>query len=158
LEDKMKNKSYLTAIKRRKLSAPMVYLLNKAIDIAIIHPMLDYGCGYGADCDILGIDGYDPYFRPYGIRNKEYSIIFCTYVLNTLPSQKERDAVLKDIRSLLMHGGVAFISVRNDKKCLRGWTKKGTWQGLIKLPLTIIESNQNFIIYRMHKNGKHGQN
>lgn len=44
--------------------------------------------------------------------NKKYDYILCSYVLNTIPSYKERVAVLNNINRLLENKGVAIIEVR----------------------------------------------
>ena len=44
----MENKSHLTAIRRNYLSAPMRWMCNNGLRSS---NWLDYGCGYGGDCD-----------------------------------------------------------------------------------------------------------
>ena len=141
------DKSHLTAITRKKLSAPASWLRNKG---QIRGRILDYGCGRGFDAKELNADKYDPFFShcpPHG----QYDTILCTYVLNVIPNSQERSRILNKIKGLLNEGGRAYISVRRDLKSLKGWTKKGTWQGLIALPLKIVEENSNFIIYELGK-------
>ena len=137
--------SHLTAIVRNKLSAPARWLRDHG---QIRGRVLDYGCGRGFDARELKADKYDPFFShcpPHG----KYDTILCTYVLNVIPNEAERSRILNRIKDLLNKGGHAYISVRRDTKKLKGWTKWGTWQGLIALPLEIVEENSNFIIYEL---------
>lgn len=143
--------SYRTAIKRNKLSNPMEWLLDNSRDNWWTQTVLDYGCGWGFDCDVMGFKGYDPHFRPYGIREEFYNLIVCIYVLNVIPNKKDRDKVLQHIKSLLYEGGHAYIAVRNDKENLKGYTQTKTWQGLIKLDLPVMVRKQGFVIYRLDK-------
>ena len=55
------NKSHLTAISRRELSAPSRYLKEHEL---LVGKLLDYGCGKGKDADILGATKFDPHFFP----------------------------------------------------------------------------------------------
>jgi methyltransferase family protein len=118
-------------------------------------PMLDFGCGkcHSVNNEHLHIDGYDPHYRPDGIpEGKRYQIIVCNYVLCTLPKE-ERAAVLKKIQFLLSEGGVAYISVRNDKP-KQGWglSSKGTYQGRCEhVTPNLIYKNSQFRIYQLTK-------
>lgn len=138
--------SHKTAIKRNKLSAPVNYLVQNEL---IKGQALDFGCGKGYDCDTLGIDGYDIYYRPeYPV--KKYDTIVCNYVLNVLPEECWDD-VIEQILSLLKDDGIAYISVRNDKKNLNGITKTGTYQTFVDLDLPFIKKTFGFIIYKLEK-------
>ncbi|MHA2069409.1 MAG: methyltransferase domain-containing protein, partial [Candidatus Thorarchaeota archaeon] len=62
----MTGKSWLTAVRRNKPSAPLKFLLKHGL---IKGRILDYGCGRGDDCKHLYtthdyVVGYDPYFQP----------------------------------------------------------------------------------------------
>lgn len=140
----IKAKSHLTAIKRKKPSAPVRHLNERGLLTGVV---LDYGCGRGFDCDALGCDGYDPHYRPHLDKRKKYDVIVCIYVLNVLPTKKDRDAVLARIRKLLKPDGQAYIAVRNDEKQLRGWTSRGTCQTMVRLDLPVVERNRGFVIY-----------
>jgi len=164
------NMPHKTAITRTRLSAPARYLLenNKLKGLTNLQGLrrtplvLDYGCGKGGDAQRLGIAGYDPHYFPWpatpfkqyqgikGIRRRR--TIICTYVLNAIVSPQERAKVLGEIYSLLKPGGRAYITVRNDKRNLKGYTKRGTWQGYVKLPLPIEHKTSGYVMYRMEKN------
>ena len=112
------------AMKRNKLSAPTKFLLgwhNFNYMLSWDEPVLDFGCGYGFDCDNLRdqgykIDGYDKFFRPHGIRPRyEYNTIICNYVLNCI-SKKDQLSVLKEIYGLISRDGVVYITIRKDVK------------------------------------------
>ena len=150
----MTNKAHLTAIKRKKISAPCKYLKEQGL---ILGAVLDYGCGRGLDADLLGASKYDPYFFPeYTVlHGNHYDTIYSNFVLNVIPYKVLRDCVLSNIRCCLKEDGVAYITVRRDVKKLNGYTNKGTWQGLIELDLPVVyEKKNHFIIYKLTKNNK----
>ena len=136
-------RTHLTAISRKKLSAPVKHLKDEGL---LIGDVLDYGCGRGFDCDFLKCDGYDPHYRPH-YPTRKYDTIFCVYVLNVLPTEKVRLDVLEALRTLLQRNGKAYVVVRNDKKALKGWTSKGTYQTFVDLPLPIIKKTTGYLIY-----------
>lgn len=107
---------------------------------------MDYGCGHGTDCSLLECEGYDLYYRP-AMPEGKFDTILCTYVLNVLPDEAERDSILKDIASRLSPGGKGYITVRNDTESLNGWTKRGTFQALIKLDLPVVIKQAGFVTY-----------
>jgi hypothetical protein len=114
-----------TAIRRNKLSKPMEYLLTKGL---LIGRVLDYGCGHGEDADHIGADKYDPHWfpkKPVGL----YDTITCHYVLNVVP---EASDILKDIRSLLIPGGKAYVTVRRDL------TRDTNTQRIVRLDLPVL--------------------
>lgn len=135
----MEIQSWKTAIHRIKPSAPCLKIepfLKKDFKI------LDFGCGYGYDVNYLKnknfeINGYDKYLKPYTdkkILAENYDVIFCNYVLNTIPYE-ERIEVLKNIKKMINENGEIFISVRsknrtkNNKSHLDGIiTNKNTFQ------------------------------
>lgn len=146
------NKAHLTAISRSKLSTPATFLFCSGL---LKGRVLDYGCGRGGDVTRLqplvhGIVGYDPHWRP-AMPAGQFDTIMCNFVLNVVPNEADREKVISDIRSRLNDGGVAYIAVRNDRKKLKGWTGKGTWQGFIQLPLDIVNRSPEYIIYRLAK-------
>ena len=139
--------AHKTAIKRNKISAPMQKLLK---DGRITRPSLDYGCGRGDDAYFLNMSRFDPYYfpsKPVG----PFETITCNYVLNVIESQQERMEVLGAISALLSKNGKAYITVRNDIKNLKGYTKIGTWQGKIELDLPVLYKNSGFVTYIMEK-------
>jgi SAM-dependent methyltransferase len=145
----MNNKSYLTAITRKKLSASMKWLYTHAL----LQPGLDYGCGKGSDADIMGLVKYDPYYFPrrwQSILNERFNLITCIYVLNVLfPAEQVK--VVKEVEDLLAPGGVAYFAVRRDVSP-QGWTKRGTWQCEVLMDLPKLVENKSFCIYKMVKN------
>lgn len=141
------NKSYLTAIYRNKPSKPTQWLFkhNK-----IIGKCLDYGCGRGFDANFYNLEQYDIHYQPKIPRGK-FNTIICNYVLNVVPEEKEQKKIMRAVGEKLAAGGIAYFSVRNDRKNLTGWRKNGTWQGLVKLDLPIEYRCSSFIIYRLEK-------
>ncbi len=123
-----------TALARTSLSAPTVYLRDTG---RLNGRILDFGCGRGYDADAIGAEKYDPDGFP-DLPEGPFNTIICNYVLNVIPSAIERLAVLTTIQRLLAPGGIAYITVRNDKRSLNGWTTAGTWQGMIDLNLRTI--------------------
>jgi len=69
--------------------------------------------------------------------------------LNVIPYKKERQEVLSKIKSLLTDEGVAYISVRADKKNLNGYTKTGSYQEFIELDLPIVKKTSSYLIYEL---------
>lgn len=139
--------THKTAITRTKLSTPAKYLNDNKLLNGLC---LDFGCGKGFDCDELGIDGYDPYYRNVSVPFDYYKTIMCNFVLNVL-QEREWDIVLSSIRKCLCPGGIAYISVRNDKRALKGFTTRGTYQTFVELDLPIVKKTSSFIMYKMEK-------
>lgn len=143
------NKAHRTAMARRALSGPARFLAERGL---ITGRALDYGCGRGGDADRLGIDGFDPHWRPAAPAG-EYDTVICNFVLNVIPDEQERSAVLARIKALLAPGGVAYVSVRNDRAALNGWTRNDTWQGLVMLALPVAKKTAGWVMYRIDKKG-----
>lgn len=128
----MNDKSYLTAIKRTKMSQPTrVQLQNNLLKENI----LDFGCGYGKDVEELnkiGLNtvGYDKYYQPVFPKDK-FNTIICQFVLNTV-DEKEQESIIKQIKSLLKQNGKAYITVR------RGLNEKNNKQRNVILPFKSI--------------------
>lgn len=141
------NKRHLTAISRSVMSTPARYLNEHSL---LKGRALDFGCGKGKDAQELGIEGYDPHYRPAKPQG-QFDTIMCNFVLNVIEDSAERQIVLHEIMSLLSDDGVAYVSVRNDRKNLNGWTKKGTWQGFIELDLPVVKRTSTFVMYRLKK-------
>ena len=138
--------SYKTAIHRTNPSMTV-----KKIELLrlIKNQVFDYGCGTGKDVQYLKSRGYsvnfwDPYYfnktPPSRFRAHSFRTIFCTYILNVIPSN-ERNDVIKKIQRLLHKDGKSFFTVRTSsdilerakenrwKKRSDGWiTKRGTFQ------------------------------
>ncbi len=148
---KQNNFSHLTAKERESLSFPARMLLNKK---ALVGEVLDFGCGFGTDVEILkvkGIDivGYDKHYFPKYPKNK-FDTIICFYVLNVL-MQEEQASVLMEISQLLKPTGKAYFAVRRDLK-FEGFRthkihQKPTYQCNVKLGFKSIFKNENCEIY-----------
>lgn len=142
--------SHLTAISRKRISLPSEKLFQ---DGRIVGRTLDFGCGRGTDAIHLSrftgrpVYGYDPHYfpvRPFG----QYDTILCNYVLNTLP-RDEWVAVIDDIKSFMKSGSKAYITVRNDRMRLRGYTAKKTFQTVVCLALPILYHTPGFRTYEL---------
>ena len=134
-------------MKRNKPSAPAKWIHdNIGFDH---HNTLDYGCGRGFDANHYNIVGWDPTFDWTLNEDLRYDTILCTYVLNTIPSYQDRAAVIAHIKSILTPSGVAYITVRNDKRNLNGWTSRNTYQTLVNLNLPIVRKVSGYTIYQL---------
>jgi len=140
---KASDNSHKTAIARKKLSSACQYLVDTA---ALKGRCLDFGCGRGFDCDALEIEGFDPHYRNKPLLHTKYDTIMCNFVLNVL-TEDLWEGVIEEIRSLLKKSGKAYIAVRNDKKNLKGYTSKGTYQTVVELDLPVIKKTSNFVMY-----------
>ena len=106
--------SYLTAIKRERVSYPTRILFQQE---KIKGKVLDFGCGHGADVDFLRKQnlqavGFDPFHLPK-YPTEKFDTIICHYVLNVL-MPKEQAFVLMAISELLKPNGTAYFTVRRD--------------------------------------------
>jgi ATP adenylyltransferase len=142
--------SHLTAISRKRISLPSEKLFQ---DGRAVGRVLDFGCGRGTDAIHLSrftgrpVYGYDPHYFPTRPAGK-YDTILCNYVLNTLP-EDEWEAVIDDIKSFMKSGSKAYITVRNDKSRLRGYTSKKTYQTTVYLDLPVLYHTSNFRTYEL---------
>ena len=138
-----------TARARRKRSAPAGWIYNN-IGFDLDEGTLDYGCGRGCDARYFGIRGWDinGEYEPLE-RYDTFKTILCSYVLNVIPFNEDRKKVILDIQWHLPWDGTAYLTVRNDKKNLNGWTKTGTYQTFVDLPLPIVHKTSGYIIYRL---------
>jgi len=59
--------------------------------------------------------------------------------------------VIDNILALLEWDGVAYISVRNDKKNLNGFTSIGTYQAFVDLDLPVVNRTSSYVIYKLEK-------
>jgi|TARA_Y100000296_G_scaffold72146_1_gene88293 hypothetical protein len=145
-----------TAMSRKKPSAPAQWLYdNKYFSKEDVS--LDYGCGKGVDVVAFNMEGWDPYGEYSSAVHESnlflyFDVILCTYVLNVIENEEEKDHVIKKLNTLLNGGGKAYITVRADKANLNGRTKKGTYQEYINLDLPIIRKTSSYIIYELTKN------
>lgn len=145
----MIDKSHLTAIGRKKPSAPIVYLLDHCFVNILNHHTLDFGCGRGYDAKTFMFDKYDPHFFPTVPFAEQYDRVVCNYVLNVIPKEEEAK-VIKNIKACLKPGGIAYITVRRDIK-KEGYTSKGTFQRHVFLPYPKVREDSNFCIYEVKK-------
>lgn len=143
--------SHLTAIERENMSFPSRYLLKQNL---LKGNILDFGCGYGKDVEILrkkglNIIGYDPYYFPNYPQDK-FDTIICFYVLNVLFTESQEDVIMS-ISNLLKPQGKAYFAVRRDLKS-EGFRKhylhkKYTYQCLVNLPFSSIYVDEFCEIY-----------
>lgn len=106
--------SHLTAKERETLSFPARLLLNKKL---LKGEVLDFGCGFGKDVELLsakGIDitGYDKHYFPK-YPKKKFDTIICFYVMNVLLPE-EQAHVLLELSRLIKPYGKVYIAVRRD--------------------------------------------
>ena len=99
----MNDKSYLTAIKRTKMSQPTRVLLQN--NLLKVEELNKIG---------LNTVGYDKYYQPVLPKDK-FNTIICQFVLNTV-DEKEQESIIKQIKSLLKQNGKAYITVRRGIK------------------------------------------
>lgn len=154
--------AHLTAIARKAPSAPMKWLAREG-KLNAIQTILDYGCGKGKDVEWLSdfyynIEGYDPFYAPNTLSNDSkncYDVITCNFVLNVIDSSLARENVIHHIKGLLKSHGVAYISIRADKKKLNGYTKRGTFQTYVDiLPahgFTLMHKTGSYELYAYMK-------
>jgi len=83
------NNSHLTAVSRKLPAVPLRWLFKQG---RLKGWVLDYGCGksHKVNQQLCPMDGYDPFYRPYGICLANYYTITCNYVLNVIPDEFER--------------------------------------------------------------------
>lgn len=143
--------NHLTAKERDSISFPARHVLNKGL---LMGEVLDFGCGFGKDVEILkekGIDivGYDRHYFP-SYPQKQFDTIICFYVLNVL-MQEEQTRVLMEISQLLKPTGKAYFAVRRDITYEGFRThkihQKPTYQCNVILPFFSIFRNENCEIY-----------
>jgi len=145
----MKNdKTHLTAIARKRRSAPAAKLQEAGL---IEGTVLDYGCGRGSDVIFFeNATGYDPNFQlnPQAL-TKKYDTVVCTYVANVLTAT-ERQKLYHILRRLST--GSVFITVRRNIK-KEGFTKKGTYQETVYVDdetnAELLWENSDYATYRL---------
>ena len=139
-----------TATKRNTPSAPAKWIYENIGFELDPSDTLDYGCGRGKDVEYFGIRGWDPNGEHEPLKSyDDFTTILCSYVLNVIPTEKERRDVILAIQWRLTWDGTAYLTVRNDKQHLNGWTKIGTYQTFVDLPLPIVHKTSGYIIYRL---------
>lgn len=148
---KLKNNPHLTAIERTAMSFPTRWLKQNNL---LKREILDFGCGFGVDTDLLktqGYDivGYDNYYRP-ALPEKRFDTIICNYVLNVLEPNEQAE-VLMFVSEFLKPEGKAYFAVRRDLKSEGFRThyvhKQPTYQSNVILPYKSIFQNKNCEIY-----------
>lgn len=152
METEKINHPYLTALKRTKMSVPIRYLLSHQL---LKGRILDFGCGFGYDVDVLhrlgyNISGYDNYYQPE-LPKEKYDTIICSYVLNVLEPSPQAE-VLMDVSNLLKPNGTAYFAVRRDLDKegfrLHAIHKQYTYQCNVKLPFKSLICNKSYEIYQ----------
>src|SRR5688572_27383568 len=143
--------SHLTAKERDSISFPARIVQERKL---LVGDILDYGCGFGKDVEILktkgyNISGYDPHYFP-NIPIQKFDTIICFYVLNVLLPE-EQVKVLMDISCFLKPTGKAYFAVRRDIQNegfrIHKVHKRPTYQCNIKLPYKSIFRNDSCEIY-----------
>lgn len=143
--------SHLTAKERDRLSFPARIIRDKKL---LIGDVLDYGCGFGKDVELLQtkgvkIKGYDKYYSP-GIPKNKFDTILCFYVLNVLLPE-EQASVLIELSQLIKPTGKIYFALRRDIRYEGFRThkihQKPTYQCNVKLPFKSIFMNDNCEIY-----------
>ena len=143
--------NHLTAKERETLSFPAKLLLNKSL---LLGDVLDFGCGFGKDVELLkakGLDviGYDKYYFPK-FPVKKFDTIICFYVLNVLMPE-EQATVLIEISQLLKPTGKAYFAVRRDLQHegfrMHKIHQKPTYQCNVVLNYKSILKNENCEVY-----------
>lgn len=89
-----------------------------------------------------------PHYHPQ-MPSAKYHTILCTYVLNVV-GEAEGHAILQDIRSRLLVGGSAYITVRRDFD-KDYTTRAGVRQRLVYLSLPIVSETADYCIYEMRR-------
>lgn len=143
--------SHLTAKERDSISFPAKLLLNKKL---LIGEVLDFGCGFGKDVELLkakgiNITGYDKHYFPK-YPQKKFDTIICFYVLNVLLPE-EQATVLMELSQLVKPTGKVFIAVRRDLQ-FEGFRthkihQKKTYQCNVVLNSKSFFKNENCEIY-----------
>ena len=143
--------SHFTAKKREFLSFPAKVVHSRHL---LVGEILDYGCGFGSDVEILkakGLEivGYDKHYFP-DYPGKKFDTIICFYVLNVL-LQEEQTTVLMEISQLLKPTGIAYFAVRRDIQYegfrMHKLHRKPTYQCNVALNFPSIFKNENCEIY-----------
>jgi len=138
-----------TAIKRSAPSLPMRYLSKENL---IIGRTLDYGSGRGYDADHFKMAKFDPHFAPERPKG-QFNTIVCNYVLNVVNVVTQRQ-ILDDIKSLLVEGGIAYVSVRRDLK--KDHNYKTYSQRIVKLTgrgwSLFHEVSDKYAMYKLKRN------
>jgi ATP adenylyltransferase len=151
--ERVKNNPYnhLTAKERDSISMPARWVEQQGL---IKGRVLDFGCGFGKDVEVLKtkgytVEGYDPHYFPNEPEGK-YDTILCFYVLNVLLPEQQAQ-VMMQVSNLLKPTGKAYFSVRRDIKedSYRNHFihQKPTYQCNVVLPYSSLFKNENTEIY-----------
>jgi hypothetical protein len=131
--------SYKTAIARRGASRPAKKLtpfIKRVVEEGPQDPavgrVLDYGCGRGADVTYfrsLGIDavGYDAH-APFGFAESPtglFMVVSLTFVLNVLPTVKDRLDAMRGAAARLAPEGVLIVATRSTAAIRREADRSG---------------------------------
>jgi len=122
---------HATAIARKGPSTPMLDVYASGV---LAGPVLDFGCGVGADVAWLreeGIkaEGYDPNTTEFKkFPRRKFKTVLCTYVLNVVQAPKE---VLVAAWERVAVGGCLFVTCRSDTD-VNYAARKGGWLAIGK--------------------------
>lgn len=143
--------THLTAKERDSISFPTKLIRQKNL---LKGKILDFGCGFGKDVDVLkkngfDVSGYDPHYFPQ-FPTKQFDTILCIYVLNVLQEHDQRDIIM-NVSTLLKPNGKAYFAVRRDIQYegfrIHKLHQKPTYQCLVELPFKSIFKNDSCEIY-----------
>ena len=109
--------SYLSAI-NRKYPSPAARALVKHSEEG--ETILDYGCGYGNDAKYYErrkriCFNYDPYYFPE-LPTKKFDIVICSYVVNVVPSLREKIEVIRKAWSFTKETLIVSICPATGRK------------------------------------------
>jgi len=130
----MEINTHRTAIKRKGPSRPLRDLLEYEPTV-LDGTVLDVGCGYGEDVYHLRKQGalaagYDPH-KDFGFGTEpytcKYNVVLLIYVLNVLPTRRERLEALEKAWSYAKPGGFLFVATRSPKE-IRDLRRKHGWE------------------------------
>jgi DNA phosphorothioation-associated putative methyltransferase len=116
LKEQTRIARHKTAMRRFSLSRPLVLAMSHQL-ISTSCTVFDYGCGRGADIQLLrkagiSVSGWDPHFRPEeGL--KPADCVNLGYVLNVIEDPSERTATLEKAFELARK--LLIVSVRVDQ-------------------------------------------
>lgn len=120
-----------TAIGRNRLSLPTQLALKRGY-LTPDTRVLDYGCGRGGDVRHLrehDIDafGYDPFFQPHlPPGSLRFDVVLLNYVLNVIPCEVERAAVLRRAFSWTQRS--LLVAIRVTPRSFETITTRQTYQ------------------------------
>lgn len=106
---------FVTAKRRKELSKPVRLLEAQGL---LRGKILDYGCGYGHDSEILkdkykilNYDKYNLQFKNDKVLSDKYDVVYSIFVFNTIATISEFEETLQLIKTLSKN---IYVAVRSD--------------------------------------------